>query len=140
MWIDSSHNRQVADLGYRFVHASSDYFYLVSRYAHSQLSRADCYQDCGQGEWIGENGGGNSWCDPFKSWAHMYSFNPFGNLTDAQQSQVLGGQTSLWSEQVSLNLRDIGPVGLRPPCIRSHPRCPLLPSAVHLSPTVTVLC
>ncbi|ORX38063.1 glycoside hydrolase superfamily [Kockovaella imperatae] len=85
VWIDSSHNREVANRGFRFVHASSDYFYL----------------DCGQGEWIGENGGGNSWCDPFKTWAHMYSFDPFGNLTEAQESQVLGGQASLWSEQTS---------------------------------------
>ena len=29
VWIDSSHAREVADLGYSFVHASSDYFYLV---------------------------------------------------------------------------------------------------------------
>lgn len=87
VWIDSTHNREVANLGYRLVHASSDYFYLVCSGFELTLKR----QDCGQGEWIGINGGATSWCAPFKSWEHIYSFDPFANLTDAQQSQVLGG-------------------------------------------------
>jgi hypothetical protein len=66
-------------------------------------------QDCGQGEWIGKDGGGNHWCDPFKSWATMYSyvcepltrsrwlitefrFNPYANVTEAQKKLVLGGE------------------------------------------------
>lgn len=43
---------KVVDAGFRFVHASSDYFYL----------------DCGGGGWMGGNPDGNSWCDPFKTW------------------------------------------------------------------------
>lgn len=83
VWISSANTRTVADKGYRLVHASSDYFYL----------------DCGRGEWINQDGGANSWCDPYKSWQLMYSFDPYNNITDAQRSLVLGGQASLWAEQ-----------------------------------------
>lgn len=83
VWISSADVRAVADKGYRLVHASSDYFYL----------------DCGHGGWVGKDGGLNSWCDPFKSWQLMYSFNPYANLTEAQYPLVLGGQNSLWVEQ-----------------------------------------
>jgi len=65
-------------------------------------------KDCGHGEWIGKEGGGLSWCDPFKDWATVYSyvywplgvydaslnsrFNPYANLTDSQYPLVLGGE------------------------------------------------
>ena len=57
VWASSKDVPRVLKRGYRIVHAAADYFYL----------------DCGQGGWIGKEGGGNSWCDPFKSWARMYS-------------------------------------------------------------------
>ncbi|KIR82856.1 hexosaminidase [Cryptococcus gattii E566] len=83
IWVNSADARKVLDQGYRIVHASADYFYL----------------DCGQGGWIGEEGGGNSWCDPMKSWARMYSFDPFKDVKDEERHLILGGQTSLWTEQ-----------------------------------------
>ncbi|RXK39028.1 hypothetical protein M231_03758 [Tremella mesenterica] len=58
------------------------------------------YRDCGQGSWIAQQGGGNSWCDPFKSWQRIYSFDPSLWVTPDKFDQVLGeGQTSLWTEQ-----------------------------------------
>ncbi|RSH95335.1 N-acetyl-glucosamine-6-phosphate deacetylase [Saitozyma podzolica] len=83
IWKDSRDARAVLDRGYKIVHAPADYFYL----------------DCGQGGWIAKEGGGNSWCDPFKSWARMYSFNPYENVDEAQKELVIGGQASLWAEQ-----------------------------------------
>lgn len=85
VWISSENAAKVAAKNFRIVHAPSDYFYL----------------DCGAGEWIGKTANGTSWCDPFKSWQKSYTFDPFANLTAAQQSLVLGGQQLLWTEQSS---------------------------------------
>ncbi|EJD50624.1 N-acetylhexosaminidase [Auricularia subglabra TFB-10046 SS5] len=82
VWQSSSNANKVAAKGFRLVHAPSDFFYL----------------DCGGGEFLGNNIG-NSWCDPFKTWQKMYSFQPFASLTAAQQSLVMGGQNLLWTEQ-----------------------------------------
>ncbi|WVQ81171.1 hypothetical protein IAT38_003293 [Cryptococcus sp. DSM 104549] len=83
IWVNSADARRVLDKGYRIVHASADYFYL----------------DCGQGGWIGMEGGGDSWCDPLKSWARMYSFDPYQGVKDDERHLIVGGQTSLWAEQ-----------------------------------------
>ncbi|BGP12495.1 Glucosamine-6-phosphate isomerase (Glucosamine-6-phosphate deaminase) (GNPDA) (GlcN6P deaminase) [Rhodosporidiobolus nylandii] len=91
VWVSSSLHQDsivsVAEEGYRIIHAASDYFYL----------------DCGQGGWVGNNVAGNSWCDPFKTWQKMYSFDPLqaGTLTEWQQSLVMGGEALLWTEQTS---------------------------------------
>jgi hexosaminidase len=56
-WRGQADANDVLDRRFRLVHASSDYFYL----------------DCGLGGWIGMEKGGNSWCDPYKSWAQIHS-------------------------------------------------------------------
>ncbi|MBW0572005.1 hypothetical protein O181_111720, partial [Austropuccinia psidii MF-1] len=53
----------------------------------------------GVGEWLGNTPNGTSWCDPFKTWQKIYSFDPFNNITVAQRKLILGGQALLWSEQ-----------------------------------------
>lgn len=83
VWISSADAATVAQKGFKFVHAASDYFYL----------------DCGAGGWVGQNPLGNSWCDPFKTWQKSYSFDPLANLTTEQSKLVLGGQHLLWTEQ-----------------------------------------
>ncbi|KAF8158414.1 N-acetylhexosaminidase [Crassisporium funariophilum] len=85
VWISSQNAAAVASKGLRIVHSPSDYFYL----------------DCGGGGWIGSNPGGNSWCDPFKTWQKAYTFDPLASLTPAQGPLVLGGQQLLWTEQSS---------------------------------------
>ncbi|KAH9017398.1 hypothetical protein EDB84DRAFT_1628875 [Lactarius hengduanensis] len=50
--------------------------------------------DCGAGRWVGNNLGGNSWGEPFKTWQNAYTFDPLANLTAAQAPLVLGGQQS----------------------------------------------
>lgn len=72
VWRSSNNAQSVVEKGYRIIHAASDYFYL----------------DCGGGGWIGL---GDSWCDPFKTWQHAYTFNPTANLTTEQSQLVLGG-------------------------------------------------
>ncbi|KAF8133373.1 glycoside hydrolase family 20 protein [Boletus edulis] len=83
VWISSEDAAAIANLGYRIVHAPSNYFYL----------------DCGAGGWLGDYSAGNSWCDPFKTWSESYTFDPLANLTESQYSLVLGGQHILWAEQ-----------------------------------------
>ncbi|GAA5980843.1 hypothetical protein JCM10908_003888 [Rhodotorula pacifica] len=85
VWISSANARAVADKGHRIIHAASDYLYL----------------DCGAGAWLGKTPNGRSWCDPFKSWQKVYSFDPYRNLTSEQRDLVLGGEALLWSEQAS---------------------------------------
>ncbi|EIN12446.1 N-acetylhexosaminidase [Punctularia strigosozonata HHB-11173 SS5] len=85
VWISSDDALAVAQKGYRFVHAPSDYFYL----------------DCGAGGWVGDFPSGNSWCEPFKTWQRAYTFDPFASLSDTEASLVLGGQQLLWTEQSS---------------------------------------
>ena len=74
---------------------------------HEHSGCTELEQDCGQGGWLGEEGGGNSWCDPFKSWQRMYScvisceidladrvrgrFDPYKDVTEDQKKLVLGG-------------------------------------------------
>ncbi|KAF5392690.1 hypothetical protein D9757_001056 [Collybiopsis confluens] len=83
VWISSADASAVAEKGFRLVHAPSDYMYL----------------DCGAGEWIGDTPDATSWCDPFKSWQHTYTFDPTANMTDAQAKFVIGGEQLLWTEQ-----------------------------------------
>jgi len=83
VWISSQDAAAVANKGLRLVHSPSDFFYL----------------DCGASQWIGNDPGANSWCDPFKSWQKAYTFDPLANLTESQIPLVLGGQQLLWTEQ-----------------------------------------
>jgi hexosaminidase len=50
---------------------------------------------------VASKNGTNSWCDPFKTWHKILSFDPFANLTSEQVSsgRVYGGQVALWAEQ-----------------------------------------
>ncbi|KAI0671147.1 N-acetylhexosaminidase [Trametes maxima] len=83
VWISSENVKAVVEKGYKLIHGASDYFYL----------------DCGGGGWVGANPSGNSWCDPFKTWQHAYSFDPVANLTAEESKLILGGQHLLWAEQ-----------------------------------------
>ncbi|KAF8479979.1 N-acetylhexosaminidase [Gautieria morchelliformis] len=82
VWISSQNVASVVQKGFHVVHAASDFLYL----------------DCGAGEWIGDDIA-NSWCDPFKTWQKIYSFDPLANLTSHQAKFILGGETLLWTEQ-----------------------------------------
>ncbi|KAG8917844.1 N-acetyl-glucosamine-6-phosphate deacetylase [Tulasnella sp. 417] len=90
VWKSSSHAARVAKKGFRIIHVPSDYFYL----------------DCGGGNWDGADPKGTSWCDPYKTWHKMYSFDPYKGLKPHQKNLVLGGQVALWTEQTDSNTLD----------------------------------
>ena len=49
------------------------------------------YLDCS----FGNEYGGNSWCDPYKTWWHIYSFEPSDYMDDPA---MLGSEVPVWSE------------------------------------------
>ncbi|PVV04821.1 hypothetical protein BB560_000666 [Smittium megazygosporum] len=84
VWIEPEDVPTVVNKGYRVI--TSPYMYS--------------YLDCGHGSWLSNDPAGNSWCDPFKTWKKIYSYNPLVNITDPEkQKLVLGGEVNLWSEQ-----------------------------------------
>ncbi|KAL4486823.1 hypothetical protein ABPG72_006655 [Tetrahymena utriculariae] len=51
------------------------------------------YLDCGLGNTFGDN----SWCDPFKTWKRIYSFDvTAGNLISRERN--LGSEAAIWTE------------------------------------------
>ncbi|KAH8930459.1 glycoside hydrolase family 20 protein [Atractiella rhizophila] len=83
VWRDSSFVKEAIEANYKIIHAASNYFYL----------------DCGAGGWVGDCPTCGSWCAPFKTWQHIYAFDPYANVTDDKRDLVIGGQTLLWAEQ-----------------------------------------
>ncbi|KAJ1736646.1 Glucosamine-6-phosphate isomerase (Glucosamine-6-phosphate deaminase) (GNPDA) (GlcN6P deaminase) [Coemansia sp. Benny D160-2] len=83
VWIDQESVQKALAQGYRVVSSSYDSYYL----------------DCGHGAWL-PNFDGNSWCDPFKSWMHVYNYDVAANVTDpAQKKLIMGTEVAIWSEQ-----------------------------------------
>ncbi|KAJ2494742.1 Glucosamine-6-phosphate isomerase (Glucosamine-6-phosphate deaminase) (GNPDA) (GlcN6P deaminase) [Coemansia sp. RSA 2052] len=82
-WAGEDSVGKIVDKGYRTIASPWNRYFL----------------DCGHGSWL-LNFEGNSWCDPFKGWQSMYSYNPLTNITDPEkQKLVLGGEVALWSAQ-----------------------------------------
>ncbi|XP_043287535.1 chitooligosaccharidolytic beta-N-acetylglucosaminidase-like [Venturia canescens] len=60
------------------------------------------YFDCGFGAWVGA---GNNWCSPYKGWQTVYDNSPLDiikkqGFSEAKKHLILGGEATLWSEQV----------------------------------------
>ncbi|CAG8576455.1 4891_t:CDS:2 [Diversispora eburnea] len=87
VWYGNDTVKNVVNKGYKTIVGSAEYWYL----------------DCGHGGWVGNNINGNSWCDPYKTWQKIYSFNPINGLTDDEAKLVIGGEALLWSEQADPN-------------------------------------
>lgn len=85
VWLGAEDTKKMIDLGYRVIASSYQYWYL----------------DCGQGAWLGDDPSGSSWCDPYKHWQMIYTYDLLANLTTQQQQKmVVGGEVAIWSEQV----------------------------------------
>ncbi|KAJ2646036.1 Glucosamine-6-phosphate isomerase (Glucosamine-6-phosphate deaminase) (GNPDA) (GlcN6P deaminase) [Coemansia sp. RSA 1250] len=81
-WIDEQSIPKTVQKGYRSIASPASAYYL----------------DCGHGAWL-PNFDGNSWCDPYKTWQHIYKFNPWANVTETERKLVVGAEVALWSEQ-----------------------------------------
>ena len=90
---DTATNTMIKDIvnkGFRIVFSNYDRLYL----------------DCGFSNWVTD---GNNWCSPYKGWQLFYDNNPFVILKNlnvtlndsGKMDLVLGGESAMWSEQVS---------------------------------------
>ncbi|KAJ2725953.1 Glucosamine-6-phosphate isomerase (Glucosamine-6-phosphate deaminase) (GNPDA) (GlcN6P deaminase) [Coemansia sp. Benny D115] len=82
-WVGENSVSQIVDKGYRVIASPWNRYYL----------------DCGHGSWL-SNFEGSSWCDPYKGWQQIYSYNPLTNITEPdKQKLVIGGEVTLFSAQ-----------------------------------------
>ena len=84
--------KELLDKNFRVIFSNFDAYYL----------------DCGFGAWVGE---GNNWCAPYTGWQKVYDNSPGKiamNVTNgtADLNLVLGGEATLWTEQVDDNTVD----------------------------------
>ncbi|KAI9597573.1 glycoside hydrolase family 20 protein [Syncephalis fuscata] len=96
VWTNPAHVKEVVAKGLRVITSPAEPWYL----------------DCGQGGWINTAKGGNSWCDPYKTWQHVYNYDPLNGLassgnTDASHPNVLGGEVAMWTEKVDPLILDM---------------------------------
>ncbi|KAL1923784.1 uncharacterized protein VTP21DRAFT_8764 [Calcarisporiella thermophila] len=84
VWNDPGYIKNITSRGLRVVASPHDYYYL----------------DCGLGDFLGNQTDSVSWCDPYKTWQKVYSFDPRANLTEAEAKLVLGGEVAMWTELV----------------------------------------
>ncbi|KAI1311281.1 hypothetical protein EDD11_003527 [Mortierella claussenii] len=91
VWTSAANIKKTVEKGYKVIAGSADYWYL----------------DCGFGDWLGNWTMGVSWCNPYKGWQRIYSFNPILGLSNTEAKNVLGGEALLWSEQVDDTNLDI---------------------------------
>ncbi|KAJ2849949.1 Glucosamine-6-phosphate isomerase (Glucosamine-6-phosphate deaminase) (GNPDA) (GlcN6P deaminase) [Coemansia brasiliensis] len=90
VWMDHTSVDKATAKGYRVVSSAYDSYYL----------------DCGHGAWL-SNFDGNSWCDPFKTWMHVYNYDVTANITSPEQLDlILGTEVAAWSEQIDETVID----------------------------------
>ena len=86
-WSEDANKMKALALGYDIIDSSASSWYL----------------DCGQGNWLGANVGGNwvgkSWCTPFKTWQTVYNYDPEDGVAEEYWSKIKGGEVALWGEQ-----------------------------------------
>lgn len=58
------------------------------------------YLDCGFGSWLT---GGNSWCDPYKTWLNIYNHSLTDGIPTQYFKDIIGGEVCLWGESVDDN-------------------------------------
>ena len=80
---------------------------IEKRYNIIFSSYDQLYLDCGFSAWVGE---GNNWCNPYKGWQKIYSFDPQKavkrrgfELTEEIKGLLTGAEAPIWTEQVLQN-------------------------------------
>ncbi|KAI2628980.1 glycoside hydrolase superfamily [Xylaria nigripes] len=90
-WLGEAAIVSLTAKGYKVITSDSNYFYL----------------DCGRGQWLNfapADAPGFTpfldWCNPYKNWRLIYSYDPRANLTAEQAKLVIGGELGAWSETI----------------------------------------
>jgi hexosaminidase len=91
VWRSPEALASVVSKGYRALAGSASHWYL----------------DCGFGIFLDPDPSNlnsivkppyRDWCDPYKNWRQIYSYNPLLGIPDDKAHLVIGGEVHLWSE------------------------------------------
>lgn len=83
-WLGSDSINTLTSQGYDVIVSNSEQLYL----------------DCGFGNWIADNTNFKSWCDPYKTWQSLSSYDMFFGLNEKQSRHIKGTEVALWGETV----------------------------------------
>ncbi|GAB7360941.1 hypothetical protein MBLNU230_g0925t1 [Neophaeotheca triangularis] len=98
-WLSDTSLAEIVSRGYRGLAGNYNYWYL----------------DCGRGQWLNfpQEIADQYWpyqdyCDPYKNWRLIYSYDPLTGIAEENHHLVLGGEVHIWSEQTdTVNLDDM---------------------------------
>ncbi|OTA69303.1 glycoside hydrolase family 20 protein [Hypoxylon sp. EC38] len=91
-WLGDAAIKSLTSQGHKVISSNYNYWYL----------------DCGRGQWLNfaegdsyeENYPFKDWCDPYKNWRLVYSYDPRAGLSDEEAELVLGGEVGAWAETI----------------------------------------
>lgn len=98
-WQSDGALAEIVSKGYRGLAGNYNYWYL----------------DCGRGQWLNfpQSVSEQFWpyldyCDPYKNWRLVYSYDPLTGIPEENHHLVIGGEVHIWSEQTdTVNLDDM---------------------------------
>ena len=85
-------------MGYDIIVSSASHLYLDCGYG-GFVTNDPRYVDSDHNEEFNQGSGG-SWCNPYKTWQRIYSYDFAANLTQEEKQHIIGVEAALWSEQV----------------------------------------
>ncbi|KAI1406832.1 glycoside hydrolase family 20 protein [Hypoxylon sp. FL1857] len=91
-WLGDEAIKSLTAQGHKVISSNYNYWYL----------------DCGRGQWLNfeegesfeENYPFKDWCDPYKNWRLIYTYDPRAGLSDDEAKLVLGGEVGAWAETI----------------------------------------
>ncbi|EGO52477.1 hypothetical protein NEUTE1DRAFT_114431 [Neurospora tetrasperma FGSC 2508] len=90
-WLGQSSVKNLTSRGHKVIDSNYNFWYL----------------DCGRGQWLNFDNADYAafspfldWCNPYKSWRHVYSYDPAANLTEEEAKLILGGEVAVWAESI----------------------------------------
>ncbi|TAQ89228.1 hypothetical protein B7494_g2433 [Chlorociboria aeruginascens] len=90
-WLSDQSVANITAAGHKAIAGNYNYWYL----------------DCGKGQWLNFGNGASfdtyypfkDYCDPFKNWRLVYSYDPLAGVAAENAHLVVGGEVHIWSEQ-----------------------------------------
>lgn len=90
--------KKLTNMGYDIIISSASHWYLDCGYG-GFVTNDPRYTDSDRNEQF-NRGNGGSWCNPYKTWQRIYSYDFDANLSQEEKQHILGAEVALWSEQV----------------------------------------
>lgn len=85
VWLSSESVKDLTSKGFDVIVSAYEHYYL----------------DCGFGGWVtNDTASAGSWCDPYKDWQNIYSYDFNANLTETEKLHITGGEVAIWGEMV----------------------------------------